>query len=78
MGWRPRVWRCPLSLLQAGRWGPGSAARRPGDVGRGRWGRICVRHRGLLRLASTPCVSVVRAGQVDAVPAGVSGRRVVP
>ena len=26
MGWRPRVWRCPLSLLQAGRWGPGSAA----------------------------------------------------
>ena len=26
VGWRPRVWRCPLSLLQAGRWGPVSAA----------------------------------------------------
>ena len=26
VGWRSRVWRCPLSLLQAGRWGPGSAA----------------------------------------------------
>ena len=51
---------------------------RPGDVRRGRWGGICVRHRGLLRLASTPWVSVVRAGQVDAVPASVSGRRVVP
>ena len=26
VGWRPRVWHCPLSLLKAGRWGPGSAA----------------------------------------------------
>ena len=51
---------------------------RPGDVGRGRWGLFCVRHRGLPRLASTPWVSVVSAGQVDAVPAGVPGRRVVP
>ena len=59
--------------LRSGKCGP-----RPGDVGRGRWGRICVRHRGLLRLASTPWVSVVRAGQVDTVPAGVSGRQVVP
>ena len=72
VGWRSRVGRCPLSL-RSGKCGP-----RPRDVGRGRWGRICVRHRGLLRLASTPWVSVVRAGQVDAVPAGVSGRRVVP
>ena len=60
-------------FLRSGKCGP-----RPGDVGRGRWGRICVRHRGLLRLASTPWVSVVRAGQVYAVPAGASGRRVVP
>ena len=60
-------------LLGSGKCGP-----RLGDVGRGRWGRICVRHRGLLRLASTPWVSVVRAGQVDAAPAGVSARRVVP
>ena len=60
-------------LLRSGKCGP-----RPGDVGTGRWGRICVRHRGLPRLASTPWVSVVRAGQVNAVPAGVSGRRLVP
>ena len=60
-------------LLESGKCGP-----RPGDVGRGRWGRICVRNSGLLRLAPTPWVSVVRAGQVDAVPAGVSSRRLVP
>ena len=77
MGWCPRVWRCPLSLLQAGRWGPGSAAPCPWNVERGRWGRICVRHRGLLRLAYIPWVSVVRARQVDAVLAGVSVRQVV-
>ena len=68
----------PPFLVAGGSLGSGKCGPRPGDVGRGRWGCICVRHRGLLRLASTPWVSVVRAGQVDAVPAGVSGRRVVP
>ena len=68
----------PPFLVAGGLLGSGKCGPRPGDVGGGRWGRICVRHRGLLRLASTPWVSVVRAGQVDAVPAGVSGRRVVP
>ena len=68
----------PPLLIAGGSLRSGKCGPRPGDVGRGRWGRICVRHRGLLRLASTPWVSVVRAGQVDAVPAGVSGRRVVP
>ena len=68
----------PLSLVAGVSLGSRKCGPRPGDVGRGHWGRICVRHRGLLRLASTPWVSVVRAGQVDAVPAGVSGRRVVP
>ena len=68
----------PPFLVAGGSLRSGKCGPRPGDVGRGRWGRICVRHRGLLRLASTPWVSVVRAGQVDAVPAGVSGRRVVP
>ena len=68
----------PPFLVAGGSLGSGNCGPRPGNVGRGRWGRTCVRHRGLLRLASTPWVSVVRAGQVDAVPAGVSGRRVVP
>ena len=68
----------PPFLVAGGSLGSEKCRPRPGDVGRGRPGRICVRHRGLLRLASTPWVSVVRAGQVDAVPAGVSGRRVVP
>ena len=68
----------PPLLVAGGSLGSGKCGPCPGDVGRGRWGHICVRHRGLLRLASTPWVSVVRAGQVDAVPAGVSGRRVVP
>ena len=67
----------PPFLVAGGSLRSGKCGPRPGDVGRGRWGRICVRHRGLPRLASTPWVSVVRAGQVDAVPAGVSGRRVV-
>ena len=68
----------PPFLVAGGSLGSGKCGPRPGDVGRGRCGRICVRHRGLLRLASTPWVSVVRAGQVDAVPVGVSCRRVVP
>ena len=68
----------PPFLVAGGSLRSGKCGPRPGDVGRGRCGRICVRHRGLLRLASTPWVSVLRAGQVDAVPAGVSGRRVVP
>ena len=68
----------PPFLVAGGSLGSGKCGPRPGDVKRGRRGRICVRHRGLLRLASTPSVSVVRAGQVDAVPAGVSGRRVEP
>ena len=68
----------PPFLVGGGSLRSGKCGPCPGDVGRGRWGRICVRHRGLLRLASTPWVSVVRAGQVDAVPVGVSGRRVVP
>ena len=68
----------PPFLVAGGSLGSGKCGPCPGDVGRGRWGRICVRHCGLLRLASTPWVSVVRAGQVDAVPAGVSGRQVVP
>ena len=61
----------PPFLVAGGLLRSGKCSSRPGDVGRGR-------HCGLLRLASTPWVSVVRAGQVDAVPAGVSGRRVVP
>ena len=68
----------PPFLVAGGSLGSGKCGPRPGDVGRGRWGRFCVRHRGLLRLASTLWVSIVRAGQVDAVPAVVSGRRVVP
>ena len=68
----------PPFLVAGGSLGSGKCGPRPGDVGRGRSGRMCVRHRGLLRLASTPGVSVVRAGQVDAVPAGLSGRLVVP
>ena len=68
----------PRFLVAGGSLRSGKCGPRLGDVGRGRWGRICVRHRGLPRLASTPWVSVVRAGQVDAVPAGVPGRRVVP
>ena len=68
----------PRFLVAGGSLGSGKCGPRPGDVGRGRRGRICVRHRGLLGLASTPWVSVVRARQVDAVPAGVSVRRVVP
>ena len=73
----PRV-ALPPFLVAGGSLGSGKCGPRPGDVVRGRWGRICVRHRGRLRLASTPWVSVVRAGQVDAVPAGVSRRQVVP
>ena len=68
----------PPFLVVGGSLGSWKCGLRPGDVGRGRWGRIFVPHGWLLRLASTPWVSVVRAGQVDAVPAGVSGRRVVP
>ena len=68
----------PPFLVAGGSLGSGKCGPRPGDVGRARCGHICVRHRGLLRLAYTPGVSVLRAGQVDAVPAGVSGRRVVP
>ena len=68
----------PPFLVAGGSLRSGWCGPRPADVGRGRWGRICVRHRGLPRLDSTPWVFVVRAGQVDAVPAGVSGRRVVP
>ena len=52
----------PLSLLQAGCGGPGSAA-----PARGMWEEVVgvflrVRHHGLLRLASTPWVSVAHAG----------------
>ena len=68
----------PPFLVAGGSLGSGKCGPRPGDVGGGRWGRICVRYRGLLRLAPIPWVSVVRAGQVGAVPAGVPGRRVVP
>ena len=68
----------PPFFVAGGSLGSGKCSPCPGDVGRGRWGRICVPHCGLVRLASSPWVSVVRAGQVDAVPAGVSGRRVVP
>ena len=68
----------PPFLVAGGSLRSGKCGPHPGDVGRGRWRCICVRHRWLPRLASTPWVSVVRAGQVDAVPAGVSGRRVVP
>ena len=57
----------PPFLIAGGSLRSGKCGPRPGDVGRGRWARICVRHRGLLRLASTPLH-----------PAGVSGRRVVP
>ena len=44
-------------LRESGKCGP-----RPGDVGGGRWGFIRVGRHGLLRLASTPWVSVARAG----------------
>ena len=63
----------PPFLVAGGSLGSRKCGPRPGNVGRGRRGRICVRHRGLLRPASTPWVSVVCAGQVDAVPARVSG-----
>ena len=68
----------PPFLVAGGSLRSGKCGPRLGDVGGGCWGRICVRHRGLLRVASTPWVSVVRSGQVDAVLAGVSGRHVVP
>ena len=52
----------PPFLVAGGSPGSGKCGPCPGDVVRGRWGRICVRHRELLRLASTPWVFVVHAG----------------
>ena len=43
----------PPFLVAGGSLGSGKCGPRPGDAGRGCWGRICVRYRGLLRLAST-------------------------
>ena len=51
--------------------GSGKCGPQPGDSGGGPWVFILFRHQGLLRLASTPWVSVARAGQVDAFLAGV-------
>ena len=65
----------PLSLLQAGRGGPGSAAPAQGMWEEVVAGFIRVRHHALLRLASTAWVSVARAGQVDAFPAAVPDRQ---
>ena len=42
--------------------GSGKRGPRPGDVGGSRYVVVRVRHHGLLRLASTPWVSVARAG----------------
>ena len=55
--------------------GSGEHGPRLGNVGGIHWVIVCVRHHGPLRLAHICCVSVARAGQVDAFPAGVPDRR---
>ena len=65
----------PLFSVAGGFRGSGKRGPRRGDVGGGRWVVVRVRHHGLLRLASTPWVSVARAGQVDAFSAGVPDRQ---
>ena len=61
----------PYSVV-GGLWGSGS--RLP-DVGGVRWVIVLVRRHGPLRLAHILWVSVARAGQVDALPAGVPDRQ---
>ena len=51
----------PPFPVAGGSRGSGKCSPRPGDEGGGRWGFIRVGHHGLLRLASTPWVSVARA-----------------
>ena len=66
----PGCGAAPFSVA-GGLRGCGKCGPRPGDVGGGLSGFIRVRHHRLLRLASTPWVSVSVAGQVDPSPAGV-------
>ena len=64
-----------LFSVAGGLWGSGELGPRLGDVKGIRWVIVLARRHGPLRRAHIRSVSVARAGQVDAFPAGVPDRQ---